>query len=82
MIVWGRAEDIRREVADVPAGWLRRFAKGRPGDVRKLGDAQCSTLLFRVSAVLDAIANGEFKRAYNYGKEVSAADIRAEAIQK
>lgn len=79
MIVWGRAKDIQREVANVPMNWLYRFAVGRPKDIRKLGEGQGSTLLFRASAVLESVESGEFKRAYNYGREVSAADIRPEA---
>ena len=79
MIVWGRAKDIQREVANVPMNWLYRFAVGRPKDIRKLGEGQGSTLLVRASADLESVESGEFKRAYNYGREVSAADIRPEA---
>ncbi len=82
MIVWGRAEDIRREVANVPMNWLYRFAAARPNDIRKLGEAQASSLLFRVSAVLEAIESGELKRAYNYGKEPTGADIKPAARKR
>lgn len=72
MIVWGRAEDIQREVANVPTNWLYRFAAKRPGDTRKLGEAQGSTLLFRSAGILEAIENGECVRAYNYAAEPGA----------
>lgn len=73
MIVWGRAEDIRAQVANVPTNWLYRFAAKRPNDVRKLGEAQGSTLLFRAAAVLEAIESNECVRAYNYAAEPKAA---------
>jgi hypothetical protein len=72
MIVWGRAEDIQREVANVPINWLYRFAAARPKDIRKLGEAQGSTLLFRSAGILEAIENGECVRAYNYAAEPGA----------
>jgi hypothetical protein len=72
MIVWGRAEDIQREVANVPMNWLYRFAAKRPRDTRKLGEAQGSTLLFRSAGILEAIENGECVRAYNYAAEPDA----------
>ena len=77
MIVWGRADDIQREVANVPMNWLYRFAAKRPNDIRKMGEAQGSSLLYRTSAILEAIESGELKRAYNYGKEPDASDIKA-----
>ena len=76
MIVWGRAADIKREVANVPDNWLIRFAVSHPDDIRKLGDARCSTLLYRTEAVLTAIETGECKRKYNYGAEPTADDIK------
>lgn len=81
MIVWGRAKDIQREVANVPMNWLYRFAVKRPKDIRKLGEGQGSTLLFRASAVIEAIEIGECKRAYNYGKEPGAEDLRPAAAE-
>ncbi len=66
MIVWGRAADIKREVAHVPDNWLIRFAVAHPDDIRKLGDARCSTLLYRAEAVLKAIETGECNRRYRY----------------
>ena len=81
MMVWGRAKDIQREVAHVPDNWLIRFAATHPDDIRKLGEAQCSVLLFRVEAVLRAIETGECRRKYNYGAEPTVADIRAGALE-
>ena len=76
MIVWGRAKDIQREVANVPENWLIRFAVMRPDDVRKLGDERNSSLLFRVSAVLDAIETGECNRKRKFKPDPTPADIK------
>ena len=59
MIVWGRMEDIRDKVANVPENWLRTFMVRHPGDIRKFGTSRNSTLLFRASAVLAAVEAGE-----------------------
>ena len=59
MIVWGRADDIQREVAHVPEHWLSAFMVRHPGDVRKFGTSRNSTLLFRSDAVLAAVEAGE-----------------------
>lgn len=61
-LVWATAKTIQSEIAEVPNNWLQRFAVARPDDVRKLGDSSNSTLLFRISAVLEAIESGELKR--------------------
>ena len=76
MIVWGRAQDIQREIAHVPNNWLIRFAVMRPDDVRKLGDAECSSLLYRVSAVLEAIETGECNRKRKFAPDPTPADIK------
>lgn len=59
MIVWGRVEDIKREVANVPENWLRMFMIRHPADVRKFGSSRNSTLLFRSEAILAAVEAGE-----------------------
>ena len=38
MKVWASKKSIRAEIADVPEGWLDRFAVEQPGDIRKFGD--------------------------------------------
>jgi len=62
MKVWASKKSIREEVADVPEGWLDRFAVEQPGDIRKFGDAKNATLDYRVSAVLEAIEIGKYFR--------------------
>lgn len=59
MIVWGRADDIQREVAHVPENWLRTFAVRHPADIRKFGNSRNSTLLFRSAAIIAAVEAGE-----------------------
>ena len=59
MIAWGRVEDIKREVANVPENWLRTFMVKHPADIRKFGTSRNSTLLFRSDAVLAAVEAGE-----------------------
>lgn len=59
MIVWGRVEDIKREVANVPENWLRTFMVRHPADIRKFGGSRNSTLLFRSDAILAAVEAGE-----------------------
>lgn len=59
MKVWASARSIKAEIADVPSGWLIRFAVKHPDQVRKFGDARNSSLLFRVGAVLKAIGERE-----------------------
>lgn len=62
MKIWASKRSLREEIADVPGNWLDEFAANRPNDIRKFGDAQNSTLLFRVSAVVDAVEAGQFFR--------------------
>ena len=62
MKVWASATTIRNEIADVPEGWLIRFAVKHPDEIRKFGDASNSRLLFRVGAVLKAIGEREGTR--------------------
>ncbi len=69
MIIWGRKEDIRREVANVPDNWLIRFKAARPNDWRKMGEGDGSVCLYRASAILDAVESGELKRKYKYAAE-------------
>ena len=59
MIVWGRIEDIQKQVAHVPENWLRTFMVRHPADIRKFGTSRNSTLLFRSGAVLAAVEAGE-----------------------
>lgn len=59
MIIWGRADDIQREVAHVPDNWLVTFRVRHPADVRKFGNSRNSTTLYRSQAILDAVENGE-----------------------
>lgn len=55
MIAWGKKGDIRQQVANVPENWLDTFAVKQPNDIRKFGSAQNSTLLYRSSAILEAV---------------------------
>lgn len=68
MIAWESAKQIQEQVAGVPDNWLHRFAAARPNDIRKLGEHSNSTLLFRSSAVLEAVESGELKRKRNLAK--------------
>lgn len=65
MKVWASRRSIRAEIADVPEGWLDRFAVAQPDDVRKFGDARNSTMVFRSTAVVAAIEDGRYFRAVN-----------------
>ena len=70
MKVWASRRSIRAEVADVPEGWLDRFAVNQPDDVRKFGDARNATLVFRSAAVVAAIEDGRYFRSAQEGAEV------------
>ena len=59
MKVWASKNSIRAEIADVPEGWLDRFAVEQPGDIRKFAATRNGSMLYRVEAVLAAIENGE-----------------------
>lgn len=61
-MVWATEKALKERVADVPGNWLERFMAARPNDIRKFGTARNSRLMYRVSAVLDAIEAGEFFR--------------------
>lgn len=65
MKVWASRRSIRAEIADVPEGWLDRFALAQPDDIRKFGDARNSTMVFRSAAVVAAIEEGLYFRAVN-----------------
>jgi hypothetical protein len=65
MIAWGRVEDIKREVANVPENWLRMFMIRHPADVRKFGSSRNSTLLFRSEAILAAVEAGETSEEFS-----------------
>lgn len=56
---WASANAIREEIADVPQNWLRGFAIAHPKDCRKFATTRNGSMLYRVSAVLDAIERGE-----------------------
>lgn len=73
MKVWASRRSIRAEIADVPEGWLDRFAVNQPDDVRKFGDARNSTLVFRSSAVVAAIEEGRYFRAFSGAAQEGAA---------
>ena len=62
MRVWASKDEVREEVASVPENWLMRFVQHQPGDVRKFADTSNGKVLYRVSAVLDAIENGLYVR--------------------
>lgn len=56
---WASMPAIREEVADVPETWLRGFAIRHPKDCRKFVAKRNGSMLYRVSAVLKAIEDGE-----------------------
>lgn len=56
---WASKDAIRTEVADVPENWLRGFALRHPKDCRKFAATRNGSMMYRVSAVLEAIENGE-----------------------
>ena len=56
---WASMPAIREEVADVPENWLRGFALAHPKDCRKFVAKRNGSMLYRVSAVLKAIEDGE-----------------------
>lgn len=62
MKIWASKKSIRAEIADVPEGWLDRFAAEQPEDIRKFGDSKNSTLNYRISAILEAIEEGRYFR--------------------
>lgn len=74
MKVWASRRSIRAEIADVPEGWLDRFAVNQPDDVRKFGDARNSTLVFRSAAVVAAIEEGRYFRAFSGAAQQGAAN--------
>ena len=59
--VWLSSKELKY-IAAVPDNWLLRFAATHPGDIRKLGESSNSKLLYRVSAVLEAIEGNECVR--------------------
>ena len=74
--VWATEKALKERVADVPGNWLERFMCARPNDIRKFGTAKNSRLMFRVSAVLDAIEAGEYFRDADGG----AAEVPRAAV--
>lgn len=78
MLVWARQTDIQEKIAAVPENWLRRFAAKFPEATRKLGEADCSTLLFHVPKVLEAIELGLCNRKYNYAADPTKKDVKKE----
>ena len=56
---WASKDAILSEVADVPENWLRGFAVRHPGDCRKFAATRNGSMMYRVSAVLRAIEDGE-----------------------
>ena len=73
MIIWATERKIRNEVAELPEKWFDSFKTNQPADIRKLGDANNATLLFRVEAVLEAVENGLYKRVRTIKEIVSDA---------
>ena len=59
MRVWATMDGIIAEIAEVPENWIKSFGQNHPNDFRKFGDAKNSRTVYRVSAVLEAIENGE-----------------------
>ena len=59
MKVWASSRAIRSEVADVPENWLKGFAVRHPKECRKFATTRNGSMLYRVSAVLEAIESGE-----------------------
>ena len=53
-------KDIKAEIAAVPDNWLDRFAAAEPENIRKVASARNGKLLYRVSAVLDAIEQRKY----------------------
>lgn len=49
-------------IADVPEGWLDRFAAAQPDDIRKFGDSRNCTMVYRVSAICEAIEQRKYFR--------------------
>lgn len=56
---WASKDALIEEVADVPENWLRRFAVAHPLDCRKFSASRNGSMMYRVSAVLEAIESGE-----------------------
>ena len=56
---WASRDSLLAEVADVPDGWLRGFAMRHRKDCRKFATARGGKMLYRVSAVLQALESGE-----------------------
>ena len=52
-----RYASILSEVADVPENWLRAFAVRHPMDCRKFATTRNGSMMYRVDAVLKAIAD-------------------------
>ena len=65
--VWASKRSIRESIADVPECWLERFAVAQPQDLRKFGIARNATLLYRTSAVLDAVEQGLYFEPFPAG---------------
>lgn len=59
MKIWASKDAIQEEIADVPENWLKGFAFSHPLDIRKFAAKRNGTLLYRVSAVVAAIEDGE-----------------------
>lgn len=70
--VWASKRSVREGIADVPECWLDRFAVAQPGDVRKFGSARNATLVYRTSAILDAVEAGLYFEAAPVGAAIKA----------
>ena len=78
MIAWGKKSDIRQQVANVPENWLDTFAVKQPNDIRKFGSAQNSTLLYRSSAILEAVEQQLYFRNETKNDEAKNGEAKNE----
>ena len=79
MKVWATERSFRSDIADAPEKWFDLFAVNQPDDIRKFGDATNSTLVYRVSAVLEAIEERRYFRKRPVSKIVAEAVARGVA---
>ena len=74
MKVWATMKDIKAEIASVPDNWLDRFAAAEPENIRKVASARNGKLLYRVSAVLDAIEQRKYFPGFPADDSVGAGE--------
>jgi len=84
-MVWASRNAIWEKIADVPENWLRAFAVRHPNDFRKFATTRNGSALYRVSAVLQAIEDGEGMPNAGIKEtpfEIGVKDKDAEAAEK